>query len=91
MSLIAASRRNPRQAGRVQLYYNGSGHRQDHLFVLSHNVTHGPNRYGEVNSKSANDGDDVLHDRSNLDCLTVWESIYVISTTKFQEHFNEEE
>jgi hypothetical protein len=43
-------------------YYNGSGHRQDHLFVMSHNVTHGSDRYDEVNSKSANDGDDVLRD-----------------------------
>jgi hypothetical protein len=54
---------------------------RDHLFIMSHNVTHGLNSYGEVNSKSANDGDDVLRDQSNLDCLTVWESIYVISTT----------
>jgi hypothetical protein len=44
-------------------------------------MSHTGRTASEGNSKSANDGVDVLRDRSNLDCLTVWESIYVISTT----------
>jgi hypothetical protein len=71
MSNLVGLIRSPVGSSISITYYIGSDHRQDR-FVRHVTQCHTrAEQLAEVNSKSANDGVDVLRDRCDLDCLTV--------------------